>query len=110
MQFREWRYMNFDQYSLKYVPKSLINIIPALVQRIVLAPTFSGRRIFWTNDGEFTDAYMRQLKEFNSKHAIFEIPITIVLILIFRFQISKKWLIFMDIPWKSPSKGTWLTN
>ena len=41
--------------SLKFVPKGLINKIPALVQML-------GRRqaIIWTNDDYFTDAYMRR--------------------------------------------------
>ena len=39
--------------SLKFVPKVPINNIPALVQ-----PT-RRQAIIWTNDGLFTDAYMR---------------------------------------------------
>ena len=41
--------------SLKYVPKSPINNIPTLVQ---IMPD-RRQAIIWTNDGWFTDAYMR---------------------------------------------------
>ena len=46
------------EMSLTFVPKGPINDIPELVQTD-LAPS---RRqvIVWTNDGKFTDAYMRQ--------------------------------------------------
>ena len=40
--------------SLKFVPKGPINNIPALVQIMAWR-----RAIIWTNDGLFTDAYMR---------------------------------------------------
>ena len=46
--------------SLKFVPKFPINNIPELVQIMGLAPT-SRQAIIWTNDGVFTDAYMRHL-------------------------------------------------
>ena len=42
--------------SLKFVPKGLINNIPALV--LIMAPT-RRQAIIWTNDGQITDAYMR---------------------------------------------------
>ena len=45
--------------SLKFVPKGPINNIPSLVQIMVLAPS-RRQAIIWTNDGKFTDAYMRQ--------------------------------------------------
>ena len=40
--------------SLKFVPKGRINNIPALVQALT-----RWQAIIWTNDGSFTDAYMR---------------------------------------------------
>ena len=43
--------------SVKFVPKGPINNIPSLVQ-IILAPS-RRQAIIWTNDGKFTDAYMR---------------------------------------------------
>ena len=44
--------------SLKFVPRGPINGIPALVQINGLAPV-RRQAIIWTNDGQFTDAYMR---------------------------------------------------
>ena len=41
--------------SLKYVPKGRIDNMAALVQIM----TWRRRGIIWTNDGYFTDAYMR---------------------------------------------------
>ena len=45
--------------SLKFVPKVLINNIPALVQIYGLAPT-RRQAIIWSNDGKFINAYMRR--------------------------------------------------
>ena len=47
---------------LKFAPKGPINIIPALVQ--------IGRRqaIIWTNDGQFTDAYMQHWASMNQQN------------------------------------------
>ena len=44
--------------SLKFAPKGQINNIPALVQINGLAPA-RRQAIISTNDGKFTDAYMR---------------------------------------------------
>ena len=44
--------------SLKFVPKGLINNIPAYCSDNGLAPS-RRQAIIWTNDGLFTDAYMR---------------------------------------------------
>ena len=44
--------------SLKFVPKGLINDIPALVQ-IMAWRRPRGQAIIWTNDGQITNAYMR---------------------------------------------------
>ena len=46
------------EISLKFVPKGPINNIPVIGSDNCLA---SSRRqaIIWTNDGQFTDAYMR---------------------------------------------------
>ena len=44
--------------SLKFVPKGPINNIPALDQ--IMAWRRPGNKaIIWSNDGKFTDAYMR---------------------------------------------------
>ena len=40
---------------LKFVPKSQIKNIPALVQ--IMAWRRPGQAIIWTNDGKFIDAY-----------------------------------------------------
>ena len=45
--------------SLKFVPKSPINNIPALVHRDNGLVPVRRQAIIWTNDGKFTDAYMR---------------------------------------------------
>ena len=45
--------------SLKFVPKGPIDNIPALFQIKVLVPS-RWQAIIWNNDGQFTDAYMRQ--------------------------------------------------
>ena len=39
---------------MKFVPKAPINNVPALVQIMAILSA-----IIWTNDGLFTDAYMR---------------------------------------------------
>ena len=48
MHFLQWKHINFIKFSPKLIPKGPINNISALV-------------IIWTNDGLFTDAYMRHL-------------------------------------------------
>ena len=48
----------FIKISLKYVPKGPNDNIPALVQIIVWG---WWQAIIWTNDGYFTDAYIRHL-------------------------------------------------
>ena len=42
--------------SQKFVPKGPINTIPALVQIMAWRRP---QAIIWTNDGKFTDTYMR---------------------------------------------------
>ena len=50
--FLEWKYINFDKDFIEVCSQGPINNIPALARR---------RAIIWTNDGKFTDAYMRRL-------------------------------------------------
>ena len=45
--------------SLKFVPKGPINNIPAIGSENGLAPVRQ-QAIIWTNDGLFTDTFMRQ--------------------------------------------------
>ena len=47
-----------------YVPKGRINNIPAFGSDNGLAPT-RRQAIIWTNDGQFTDAYMRHSASIN---------------------------------------------
>ena len=47
-------------HFLKFIPKSPITNIPALVQIMAWPPTRC-QAIIWTDDDYFTDAYMRHL-------------------------------------------------
>ena len=46
--------MNWIKISLKFIPKFGNNNIPALVQIMAWR-----QAIIWTNDGQFTNTYMR---------------------------------------------------
>ena len=54
---------SFSEFSLSlsvnFIPKVRINNIPAFGSYIGLAPT-QQQVIIWTNEGYFTDAYMRR--------------------------------------------------
>ena len=50
---------------LKFVLEALTNNIPALVQIMVWRQQHELEAIIWTNDGSFTDAYMRHLVSMN---------------------------------------------
>ena len=60
MHFLEWRYVNFDQYLIEvcsYWSNQQYSIVGS---DNGLAPA-EQQAIIWTNDGKFTDEYMRHL-------------------------------------------------
>ena len=59
--FCEWKCMNFDLLYIELCPRGPINNILAMVQIMAWR-----RAIIWTNDGWFTDAYLRIPVSFTS--------------------------------------------